>query len=88
MSTDSGCPGQAHGCPVEEKSQLERVSFRLIFYFIVILGLDPRIQGLSKQFSVTLDCRVTPGNDNKILVQRLDLQPEKLNRTAVGQARA
>jgi hypothetical protein len=34
-------------------------------YFIVILGLDPRIQGLSEQLSVALDCRVKPGNDNK-----------------------
>jgi hypothetical protein len=47
-----GSPGQARGCPVEEKSQPKRVYLGSIFYFIVILGLDPRIQGLSKQFSV------------------------------------
>jgi hypothetical protein len=34
------------------KSQPKRVYLELIFYFIVILGLDPRIQGLSKRFSV------------------------------------
>jgi hypothetical protein len=30
----------------------KRVYLELIFYFIVILGLDPRIQGLSEQLLV------------------------------------
>ena len=68
-------------------SQPERVYPWVCSIFIVILGLDPRIQGLSKRLSVALDCRVKPGNDNKSLAQCLDLQPEKLNRTPVGQAR-
>jgi hypothetical protein len=37
-----------HGCPVERKWQPKRVYLELIFYFIVILGLDPRIQGAFK----------------------------------------
>jgi len=56
-------PGRAHGCPVEEKSQPKHV---YLSYLIVILGLDPRIQGLSEQLAVALDCRVKSGNDNKV----------------------
>jgi hypothetical protein len=59
----------------------------MISSFIVILGLDPRIQRLSKHSRWPLDCRVKPGNDNKNLAQRLDMQPEKLNWTAVPPAR-
>jgi len=61
MSTFSGCPGQAHGCPVKGSRGVKEGWSSI---FIVILGLDPRIQGPPRVASTSLDARVKPGHDS------------------------
>jgi hypothetical protein len=52
ITPQSVMPGLDSRLAVKEKPQPKRVYLRFLFYFIVILGLDPRIQGLSKQLLV------------------------------------